>query len=69
MRPKVFVSRKMRDAGLNLVLEFCANGFEIQSQELITNDGFLVTGFNGKKSDVRHRTFVLTAAKKMRQQP
>ena len=23
MRPKVFVSRKMRDAGLNLVLEFC----------------------------------------------
>ena len=48
---------------------FEANGFEIVSQELITNDGFLVSGFNGKKSDVRVRTFVLTAARKKQQQP
>lgn len=48
---------------------FEANGFEIQSQELITNDGFLVSGFNGKKSDVRVRTFVLTAARRQVHQP
>jgi SAM-dependent methyltransferase len=48
---------------------FEANGFEIVSQELITNDGFLVSGFSGKKSDVRVRTFVLTAARKRQQQP
>ena len=48
---------------------FEANGFEIRSQELITNDGFLVSGFNGKKSDVRHRTFVLTAARRLSDQP
>jgi hypothetical protein len=48
---------------------FEANGFEIRSQELITNDGFLVSGFNGKKSDVRARTFVLTAARRCTEQP
>jgi hypothetical protein len=48
---------------------FEQNGFEIKSQELINNDGWLVTQFSGKKSDPRVRTFVLTVAQKQQQQP
>ena len=47
---------------------FEQNGFEMKSQELINNDGWLVTQFSGKKSDPRVRTFVLTVAQKQQQQ-
>jgi hypothetical protein len=46
---------------------FTYNGFELISQQLINNNGEVVTGFSSKKTPPR-QIFILTAAKKISQQ-
>lgn len=46
---------------------FTHNGFELISQQLINNNGEVVTGFSAKKTPPR-QIFILTAAKKISQQ-
>ncbi len=47
---------------------FTHNGFELVSQQLINNNGEIVTGFSAKKTPPR-QIFILTVAKKLQAQP